>query len=227
MNNFYSLKDRFRGQVVYLNSDDYIDMWKDENIKDLPEWLTGAHNIPSAGDTDGEEGEVALAQEDAVLEEEEEDELRQIQEAQYENLSAWWEVGSPSTVPPSNLPPARYERRSHYVIRNGSAGGRSSAPAFLIVADRGDGVVDAFWFFYYSYNLGNSVFRFRFGNHVGDWEHSCTRFYKGVPKAIFLSEHEGGKSFTYRAMEKIGKRVRSVFLPPQIHDMTRVDRLTP
>ena len=48
-------------------------------------------------------------------------------------------------------------------------GGRSDAPVTLVVVDKGRGIIDAFWFFFYSYNQGNSVFRRRFGNHVGDW----------------------------------------------------------
>ncbi|KAI1921058.1 Vacuolar protein sorting-associated protein 62 [Ophidiomyces ophidiicola] len=85
-------------------------------------------------------------------------------------------------------------------------GGKSKAPAVLIVVDKGDGIVDAFWFYFYSYNLGNMVFNVRFGNHVGDWEHSLVRFYNGVPTFVFLSEHSGGKAYTYDAMEKSGKR---------------------
>ena len=48
-------------------------------------------------------------------------------------------------------------------------GGRSDAPVTLVVVEKEGGIVDAFWFFFYSYNLGNSVFGKRFGNHVGDW----------------------------------------------------------
>ena len=47
--------------------------------------------------------------------------------------------------------------------------GMSTAPAILIVIDKGDGIVDAFWFFFYSFNQGQKVFRVRYGNHVGDW----------------------------------------------------------
>ncbi|WEW57953.1 Vacuolar protein sorting-associated protein 62 [Emydomyces testavorans] len=85
-------------------------------------------------------------------------------------------------------------------------GGRSDAPAILVVIDKGNGIVDAFWFYFYSYNLGNTVLNVRFGNHVGDWEHSLVRFHNGKPKAIFLSEHAGGAAYTYEAVEKIGKR---------------------
>lgn len=92
---------------------------------------------------------------------------------------------------------------------NFTSGGRSSAPAVLMVVDKGNGVVDAMWHFFYSYNLGNGVFGIRFGNHVGDWEHTVVRFHNGTPVEMFLSEHAGGASYTFRAMEKdaSGQRV--------------------
>lgn len=81
-------------------------------------------------------------------------------------------------------------------------GGYSSAPAVLILVDKGAGIVDAFWFFFYSYNLGQTVLKIRFGNHVGDWEHCMVRFQNGVPRAMFLSEHAGGKAYLWKALEK-------------------------
>lgn len=90
--------------------------------------------------------------------------------------------------------------------------GRSNAPAVLIVVDKGHGIVDAFWFFFYSYNLGNVVLNVRFGNHVGDWEHSLVRFQHGKPKAVFFSEHNFGSAYSYGAVEKLGKRVSASVL---------------
>ena len=86
-------------------------------------------------------------------------------------------------------------------------GGRSNAPAVLIVVNKGKGIVDAFWFFFYSFNLGNKVLNIRFGNHVGDWEHTMVRFQHGKPKAVYFSEHNSGSAYSYDAVEKIGKRV--------------------
>ena len=86
-------------------------------------------------------------------------------------------------------------------------GGRSDAPAILVVVEKGDGVVDAFWFFFYSYNLGNKVFGIRFGNHVGDWEHTLVRFQDGKPQYVFVSEHFFGEAYDYDVVEKVGKRV--------------------
>ena len=70
-----------------------------------------------------------------------------------------------------------------------SHGGHSDAPAVLLTVDKGNGVVDAFWFFFYSYNLGNVVLNIRFGNHIGDWEHTLIRFEHGKPQFVFVSEH--------------------------------------
>ena len=80
--------------------------------------------------------------------------------------------------------------------------GRSSAPAILIVVEKDDGIVDAFWFFFYSYNLGPKVLNIRFGNHVGDWEHTGIRFKHGKPHAVFLSEHNFGDAYAWEALEK-------------------------
>lgn len=80
--------------------------------------------------------------------------------------------------------------------------GRSKAPAILIVADKGNGTIDAFWFYFYSFNQGQKVFNIRFGNHVGDWEHTMVRFQDGKPEAVFLSEHDFGDAYAWHAMEK-------------------------
>lgn len=82
------------------------------------------------------------------------------------------------------------------------ASGYSTAPAILVLVDKGAGIIDAFWFFFYSYNLGQTVLNIRFGNHVGDWEHCMVRFQHGIPRAMFLSEHAGGKAYMWHAMEK-------------------------
>ncbi|KAI9757427.1 MAG: Vacuolar protein sorting-associated protein 62 [Lichina confinis] len=84
--------------------------------------------------------------------------------------------------------------------------GRSAAPAVLVVVEKEFGIVDAFWFFFYSYNLGNEVFSTRFGNHVGDWEHVLVRFQNERPNALFFSEHFFGEAYSFDAVEKIGSR---------------------
>ena len=80
--------------------------------------------------------------------------------------------------------------------------GYSDGPAVLVLVDKGNGIVDAFWFFFYSYNLGQTVLNIRFGNHVGDWEHCMLRFEHGKPRAMFLSEHAGGQAYAWEALEK-------------------------
>ncbi|KAL1890038.1 Vacuolar protein sorting-associated protein 62 [Sporothrix stenoceras] len=80
--------------------------------------------------------------------------------------------------------------------------GYSKAPAILVMVDKGSGILDAFWFFFYSYNLGQTVLKVRYGNHIGDWEHCMIRFENGVPRALFLSEHAGGQAYAWNALEK-------------------------
>lgn len=82
------------------------------------------------------------------------------------------------------------------------ADGYSRAPAVLVLVDKGSGILDAFWFFFYSYNLGQTVLGVRFGNHVGDWEHCMVRFQDGIPRGVFFSEHEGGQAYAWEAVEK-------------------------
>ena len=108
-------------------------------------------------------------------------------------------------APPADAPPTPPD-----------APGRSAAPAFLVMVRKEHGVVDAFWFFFYSFNRGNKVLGVRYGNHVGDWEHATVRFQHGVPRAVYTSRHSfGASSYSYAAVEKIGKRVRPPipFLP--------------
>jgi hypothetical protein len=78
------------------------------------------------------------------------------------------------------------------------------APATCIVVDKGDGVVDAFWFYFYSFNLGPFVMGGGpYGNHIGDWEHSLVRFKDGEPQVVWMSAHGGGSAYVYKAMEKL------------------------
>lgn len=86
--------------------------------------------------------------------------------------------------------------------------GYSDAPAVLVLVDKGSGILDAFWFFFYSYNLGQTVIKIRFGNHVGDWEHCMVRFENGVPRALFMSEHAGGQAYAWSALEKLRAKNR-------------------
>ena len=85
---------------------------------------------------------------------------------------------------------------------NSPTAGRSAAPAILLLVPKSPGILDAYWFYFYSYNLGQTVLSTRYGNHVGDWEHALQRFEYGQPRALFLSEHEGGQAYTHSSLSK-------------------------
>lgn len=106
---------------------------------------------------------------------------------------------------------------------NGKTQGAVSAA--VIVADKGDGVVDAFYMYFYGYNYGGNVLRikqlnfgmFLFirhlhttnifqGNHVGDWEHTMVRFRNSVPEYVWYSQHANGEAFSYDTVRKQGLR---------------------
>ncbi|KAI8938641.1 hypothetical protein NX059_004511 [Plenodomus lindquistii] len=210
------------GRFVYLQSDD--------NVEDRPDWLGGKTNIPNVPKHGGDDEDNA-------------DTPTHFDEDIDGEKSDWWHVGpgdaqdrggvrpastSPGLPIPTMTPEGeelvdqeiwqpelRYAKRK--LTGKKIVGGRSDAPVVLIVVPKGDGVVDAFWMFFYSYNLGNSVFNVRFGNHVGDWEHTTVRFHNGKPKAVFFSEHSFGEAYTWDAVEKSGKRVSLGF--------TKADRM--
>ncbi|KAF2268409.1 hypothetical protein CC78DRAFT_367649 [Lojkania enalia] len=203
------------GRFVYLQSDD--------NVEDRPEWLGGEINIPDVPDDSDSNNNWAN------WDDKSDGKFTKGKKVDTD-AEAWWDAGigdtkdkggirpAPTTSPPA-IPTDTAEGEElveDYQIwqpellrrRMGKqvVGGRSDAPAVLIVIDKGEGVVDAFWFFFYSYNLGNAVFNVRFGNHVGDWEHTVVRFHHGEPKAVFFSEHSFGEAYTFDAIEKIGNR---------------------
>lgn len=82
----------------------------------------------------------------------------------------------------------------------------NSATATIIITSHSPSVMDAYYFYFYAYNQGNTVLKHELGNHVGDWEHNMIRFIDGVPQAIWYSQHASGEVFTYRCVEKIGSR---------------------
>lgn len=67
-----------------------------------------------------------------------------------------------------------------------TVGARSCA---IIVNDHGDGIVDAFYMYFYAFNLGENIYGQVLGDHVGDWEHSMVRFVNETPSAVWLSQH--------------------------------------
>ena len=219
LHNLDKLNTWQHGMNVFLTSND--------NVEEHPGWLEGEKNIPSTpskpdmewgkhqdghgygdrvqdGDGDGDEWyDAGPGLASARLEKgsgmHERPDIEPVDIAEGE---AFVSEEEPDDVPISK----DLRRRARPSSRKLKLGGRSDAPAVLIVVNKDHGVVDAFWFFFYSFNLGNVVLNVRFGNHVGDWEHSVVRFHNGIPKAIFFSEHNFGQSYSYQAVEKIGKR---------------------
>lgn len=193
-----------RGRNVFLTSKD--------DVQTRPPWLEGESNIPESY---GDSQEESWADWDGRIDGElpgdtEEDRAKwhdfyQLQqEAASEQESKINEHSEAQEILKEEL---RKRYGGEEIYNDDGAGGRSDAPAILVVMDKGNGIVDAFWFYFYSFNLGNTVMNVRFGNHVGDWEHCLMRFHNGNPKALFFSAHQGGEAYSYEAVEKIGQRV--------------------
>ncbi|KAJ6007138.1 hypothetical protein N7499_000802 [Penicillium canescens] len=197
LSNLDDLNQWEKGWPVYLTSND--------DVQSRPPWLEGERNIPQGGnkqeswsDWDGRvDGDIPGDTK--------------------EDRAQWYDFTQPGTIPTDDTLDQHHEAQQIFKeelrkryggkeIRDDGAGGRSDAPAILVVMDKGNGIIDAFWFYFYSFNLGNTVANVRFGNHVGDWEHCLVRFYNGKPKALFFSAHQGGEAYSYEAVEKIGQR---------------------
>ena len=233
--NYTPLQSRWRHPTLHdldqLNQWEhgrYIFLTSNDNVEERPEWLEGEKNVPSilpnkttgfaGAHSDGE----AYCSRPADAKDEQEEWVDADIDSNYQSGSRPSPTREGVLIPtdtpegedfvPGNFP-AR-DPVANDLRRRGSPpqpqgttkGGRSDAPAVLVVVNKGHGIVDAFWFFFYSFNLGNSVFNVRFGNHVGDWEHSAVRFHHGKPKAVYVSEHNFGSAYSYRAVEKFGKR---------------------
>jgi hypothetical protein len=83
---------------------------------------------------------------------------------------------------------------------NGKTNGAVSSA--IIVTDNGD-YVDAFYMYFYAYNLGNTVLGQELGDHIGDWEHNMIRFVNETPTAVWYSQHSNGQAFVYSVVEKM------------------------
>jgi hypothetical protein len=187
--------------TVFLTSDD--------DVESRPQWLHSRAGIPTAFEDDGSEGDGQDHSQDPP--------------GRPEDDTSWWDVDRDH--PPHRIVPPRESLQGHRDLKKRRSvpgeqrplvgatsqnndnnkpdpSGYSQAPAVLILVDKGAGILDAFWFFFYSYNLGQTVLKIRFGNHVGDWEHCMVRFQHGTPRAMFLSEHAGGKAYLWKALEK-------------------------
>ncbi|CAG7920773.1 unnamed protein product [Penicillium olsonii] len=191
-----------RGRHVFLTSND--------DVQKRPPWLEGERNIPRGGASRTEE---SWADWDGRVD-------GDIPGDTEENRAKWYDFRQlqQEAIPAPESSYSEHEEareilkeelRKRYggkPIHDDGQGGRSDAPAILVVMDKGNGIIDAYWFYFYSFNLGNTVINVRFGNHVGDWEHCLMRFHNGIPKALFFSAHQGGEAYSYEAVEKIGQR---------------------
>jgi hypothetical protein len=197
LNNMLDVNKGGRGRYLFMHSK--------EDVEERPDWLGSAYNKPVPYDDDEEE--------------EEDDDIEYTEYSSGEtpteaDLETWFDPQGPKhkSVTPLQetfrVQPTRYSPIRRRNQSNGGLpvlpkpGGYSPAPVILVIVDKGDGIVDAFWFYFYSYNLGTTVLGIRFGNHVGDWEHSLIRFHNGEPKAVFFSAHSGGIAYKYSAVEK-------------------------
>jgi len=68
------------------------------------------------------------------------------------------------------------------------------------------GVVDIFYFLFYSFNDGDNVGGQTYGNHISDIEYIMIRFYSGEPRFMFLSQHQDGQAYEWAALQKEGNR---------------------
>lgn len=170
----------------------YLFMKSMEDVEDRPTWLGSASNKPIPYGDEAEEAD------------EEVDTYTELVETSDADMDQWFD---PSVSKKSAPQPEIYKSHHRSLMKRSAyskpdPSGRSPAPAVLILVDKGNDIIDAFWFYFYSYNLGTTVLNIRFGNHLGDWEHSLIRFHKGVPKAVFFSAHSGGTAYTYNSVEK-------------------------
>ncbi|KAH6968464.1 hypothetical protein HG530_013588 [Fusarium avenaceum] len=177
---------------------DKVTLRSDDDVESRPNWLHSHYNTPKPfpDDNDGDHDSGTPV-----------GNPRGRPEAR--EPTTWYDVGKNRPVHKISDPRNRRPQNRRRQESNGhkpDANGYSAAPAVLVVVDKGSGIVDAFWFFFYSYNLGQTVFDIRFGNHVGDWEHCMMRFEHGVPRGVFFSEHEGGQAYAFEAVEKRGER---------------------
>ncbi|KAI1389534.1 uncharacterized protein F4822DRAFT_203925 [Hypoxylon trugodes] len=180
-----------------------------DDVESRPRWLHSKRNRPIAfSDNDGKEEQDPEGEPDRILDD-----------------TTWYDVdrdhplhriSDPRKLPGGGASARRLRAREQQRLiaqwaqddqnteNKPDESGYSRAPATLILVDKGSGIVDAFWFFFYAYNLGQTVLGTRYGNHVGDWEHCMIRFESGVPRGVFFSEHEGGQAYAWHAVEKRG-----------------------
>jgi hypothetical protein len=60
------------------------------------------------------------------------------------------------------------------------------------------------------YNWGGKVVGLNFDDHVGDWEHTMTRFYNGEPQTMWYSQHQDGEAFDFAGIPKYNDGQRPI-----------------
>ncbi|KJK77367.1 hypothetical protein H634G_07106 [Metarhizium anisopliae BRIP 53293] len=88
----------------------------------------------------------------------------------------------------------------------------NATPCVVILVEQSPRDVDAFFFYFYSYDRGANITQvleplnrliedtehgMHFGDHVGDWEHNMVRFRDGKPNGIYYSQHSGGAAYDW------------------------------
>ncbi|KAF4890928.1 putative vacuolar protein sorting-associated protein TDA6 [Colletotrichum fructicola] len=86
---------------------------------------------------------------------------------------------------------------------------RNSTPCVVVIVEKNERELDAFYFYFYSFNEGPNITQvlepldrlvkgpkaasgMHFGDHIGDWEHNMVRFKDGKPTGIYFSQHVDG-----------------------------------
>lgn len=202
LTNLDELNEWNNGRFVYLKSND--------NVEQRPDWLGGEKNIPEAPEAPEEPDGRESNDDHGFLWRQKGSRGNAASFHDRRTAQTYFEAKHKRHTTNKHNPEKHLHRdndQAQEEIKRRQLAGRSDAPAVLIVVNKGDGIVDAFWFFFYSYNLGNLVFNIRFGNHIGDWEHTLVRFEHGKPRYVFFSEHFFGEAYSFGAVEKIGNRV--------------------
>ncbi|KAJ4865595.1 vacuolar protein sorting-associated protein 62 domain-containing protein [Trichoderma breve] len=73
----------------------------------------------------------------------------------------------------------------------------NATPCVVILVEKSARDVDAFFFYFYSYDRGDTKHGMHFGDHVGDWEHNMVRFRDGKPTGIYYSQHVSGSAYNW------------------------------
>ncbi|CAF3491548.1 unnamed protein product [Fusarium graminearum] len=88
----------------------------------------------------------------------------------------------------------------------------NSTPCIVLLVERSQRDVDAYFFYFYSYDQGANISQvlpplnslaggmadgMHYGDHVGDWEHNFVRFRDGKPTGIYYSQHSSGAAYNW------------------------------